>query len=79
MFNPISIINSVLFLPVILFAVIMKGLALWKSARQDQVGWFVVLLFLQTLGILEIIYLVGFQKNGGGESKSPIDITPSAH
>nr|MBA4405184.1 hypothetical protein [Nanoarchaeum sp.] len=39
-----------------------KGVALWKSAKQKQKAWFVVLLIVNTLAILEIIYLGFFQK-----------------
>ena len=34
-----------------------KGAALWKSARKAHVGWFIVLLIVNTLGILDIIYI----------------------
>jgi len=40
-----------------------KGVALWKAARHDQTGWFVALLVFQTMALLEIIYLVFFQKD----------------
>lgn len=33
-----------------------KGLALWNSAHKNKLQWFVVLLVLNTAGILEIIY-----------------------
>ena len=36
-----------------------KGLALWHSARRDQSVWFVVLIVVNTAGILPIIYLFG--------------------
>ena len=39
-----------------------KGVALWKSARQKQKVWFIVLLIVNTLAILEILYLGFFQK-----------------
>jgi methionyl-tRNA synthetase len=39
-----------------------KGIALWKSGRHGQKIWFIVLLVVQTLGILEIIYLLFFQR-----------------
>ena len=39
-----------------------KGLALWHSARRAEQWWFVALLFINTLGILEMIYLFGFAK-----------------
>ncbi len=37
-----------------------KGIALWRSASLRQRNWFLVLLILNTLGILEIIYLFRF-------------------
>lgn len=39
-----------------------KGLALWKSARNDERYWFVALLVINTMGILEILYLFVFAK-----------------
>jgi methionyl-tRNA synthetase len=39
-----------------------KGVALWKSARNRHLVWFIVLLIVNTLGILEIIYIFGFSK-----------------
>ena len=39
-----------------------KGVALWKSARNKHLVWFIVLLIVNTLGILEIIYIFGFSK-----------------
>ena len=46
----------------ILWSVVWKGLALWHSARRKQPWWFVVFLIVNTLGILEIIYLFGVAK-----------------
>ena len=39
-----------------------KGGALWRSARNHHTAWFVVLLIINTLAILEIIYIFGFSK-----------------
>lgn len=47
----------------LIWTLIWKGLALWKSARNDQRYWFVALLLLNTLGILEILYLFVFASN----------------
>jgi hypothetical protein len=40
-----------------------KGPALWKSARNNQPGWFIAFLFLNLLGLLEMIYLFFFQRD----------------
>jgi hypothetical protein len=34
-----------------------KGIALWKAAELRQKSWFIVMLLVQTLGLLEIIYI----------------------
>lgn len=54
------------FLPMLVFTLallwsfIWKGIALWKAARNNDTVWFVVLLFVNTLGILEIVYIYLF-------------------
>lgn len=34
-----------------------KGVALWKAARLSHKWWFIVILIINTIGILEIIYI----------------------
>lgn len=42
---------------VLIWSFFWKGLGLWHSAQRKQGRWFVLLLLVNTLGILEIIYL----------------------
>jgi len=39
-----------------------KGVALWRAAKNKSVAWFVVLLIINTLGILDIMYIFVFSK-----------------
>lgn len=56
----------------IIWSLIWKGLALWRAARTGDTWWYVILLVVNTLGILEIIYLYAIRKEGGGDgSGSP--------
>lgn len=41
----------------IIWALFWKGLALWHSARRGENWWFIALLLINTVGILEIVYL----------------------
>jgi len=50
-----------LFVVALIWSGVWKAIALWKSARHNQLVWFVVLCIVNTLGILEIIYLAFFQ------------------
>jgi len=47
---------------VVLWTIPWKGVALWKAARNQSIIWFVILLVVNTLGILEIIYIFFFSK-----------------
>lgn len=38
------------------WSLIWKGLALYKAARKEAKIWFVILLIVNTVGILEILY-----------------------
>lgn len=51
----------VIFLLVI-WSLYWKGRALWLSARKGEKLWFVALLLLNTVGILEILYIYYFSK-----------------
>jgi hypothetical protein len=49
-------------IPLVIWDLIWKGIALWKSGRNNQLKWFIAILVLNTVGILPIIYLRFFQK-----------------
>ena len=40
-----------------LWSLFWKALGLWHSARRGQYWWFVILLIVNSVGILEIVYL----------------------
>ncbi len=41
----------------IVWSLFWKGLALWHSATRKEQWWFVILLLVNTVGVLEMIYL----------------------
>ena len=47
---------------IIIWTLPWKGVALWKAAGRKEKWWFVALLILNTLGILEILYIFVFSK-----------------
>ncbi len=61
-YGPIPNFPFGLLLVLALWSLFWKGLALWKSAKNNQKYWFVALLIISGAGILEIIYLAFFQK-----------------
>lgn len=48
----------------VIWSLIWKGVALWKAARNSHKVWYIVMLIVNTAGILEIIYILGFSKKG---------------
>jgi MFS superfamily sulfate permease-like transporter len=42
----------------VLWDIAWRGMALWRSARRTDLIWFVVLLVVNSLGILPIVYLL---------------------
>jgi len=45
-----------------IWSLIWKGFALWKSSKKNNLIWFIVLLVVNTFGILEILYIFVFSK-----------------
>ena len=49
--------------PFLVWNLFWKGWALWRASKNDSKAWFVVLLLVNTLGILDILYIFVFGKN----------------
>lgn len=69
--NIASILNNYwILIPLIIWTLAWKGIALWKSARRGEMVWFIILLILNTLGILEIIYIFFVARRKTGETQT---------
>jgi len=55
--NVFILSNLWLIIPLAIWSVVWKGIALWKAARLGQRNWFIALLVFNTAGLLEIIYI----------------------
>ena len=53
----------------IAWSIVWKGLALWHAARDNSKPWFIVLLIVNTLGILDILYIYVFGKKNHDDKK----------
>ncbi|MBI4812672.1 hypothetical protein HY798_04565 [Candidatus Falkowbacteria bacterium] len=56
--------NPWIVLAITLWILPWKGVALWISARKGAKWWFIALLVINTLAILEILYIFVFSKRG---------------
>jgi len=46
----------------VLWTLPWKGVALWRASRNSHKKWFIALLIINTLAILEIVYIFFFSK-----------------
>ncbi len=52
--NPLVL---VILLALTLWSGVWKAIALWRAGRDNSLAWFIVLCIINTVGILEIIYI----------------------
>ncbi len=71
---------------IIVWSIIWKAIALWHAARNNHKIWYVVMIVVNTFGILEIIYIVFVSKSLNrptgsymvdSKSKKPEPVAPS--
>ncbi len=58
-FGQFIIDHPLVFLVLIVWSLWWKGRALWRAAQRRDTAWFVVILLVNVLGLLEIFYLYG--------------------
>ena len=59
--NDVNLLQSPFFLLIIAWSLVWKGLALWRAAKRGDKFWYIVILVVNTVGIVEIIYLLATQ------------------
>jgi len=64
--QPFSWTNPVtgLFALLVLWSLVWKAIALWKAARNNHVWWFIALMVVNTIGVLDILYIYIFANWG---------------
>jgi len=60
----------------VVWSMVWKGIALWHAGRRAHLGWFITLFIVNTLGILEIIYLLAFRRVAPRPQKMGKTIVP---
>ena len=58
----LTLLNNPALICLILWSLFWKGWALWVAGNRKEKAWFVVLFLLNTVGILEIVYLFVLKK-----------------
>ncbi len=50
------------YITLLVWSLVWKGLALWKAAGKKQLIWFIAFLVINTSGLLEILYIFYLNK-----------------
>ena len=54
----VPFLSSAILIPLVLWSAVWKGIAImWKAAQRDQLGWYIALLIINSVGLLPIIYI----------------------
>jgi methionyl-tRNA synthetase len=67
--------HPLVLLIVTLWILFWKGWALWTAAKNNKKVWFVVLLVVNTIGLLEIIYIFVVAKRKWSDLKRIVPTT----
>ncbi|MES3005980.1 MAG: DUF5652 family protein [Patescibacteria group bacterium] len=57
MHTPFLAVWGPIFGLVALLALALKGYALWHAAKRNEIWWFLAMFIINTMGILELIYI----------------------
>jgi hypothetical protein len=57
------------FMLLLVWTLYWKGTALWRAARLGHKEWFIALLIINTMGLLEIAYLYYFTNSDADEKE----------
>lgn len=63
---------SMFIVPIAIWSLFWMGMGLWKASKNDSKVWFVVLLLVHTMGILDILYIFVFSKMGGPKAAKTV-------
>lgn len=65
-----SITDNVLLVVILLWSIFWKCYSVWIAVKNNDKRWFIALLILNTVGILDIIYIFSVAKKNTGDIKN---------
>lgn len=57
-FGILGVLGGALMIVLVVAIIALKGYALWYAAKRDEKWWFVIMLIINTAGLLELAYLL---------------------
>jgi len=63
---------TAVFIILIIWSMVWKAMALWRAARNNHLAWYIVLMLLNTAGILDILYYFIWGKKKSDTPTPPV-------
>ena len=60
--NLILILSFIVVILAIVFDIILRMIACWTAAKNDQMGWYIACAIISSFGALPALYLLFFEK-----------------
>ena len=70
--GPMAGLGSIIMIALVVWSLYWKGMSMWTAARKGDRNWFIALLVLNTLGILDILYIYVFSKPKEEKPAEPV-------
>lgn len=67
--NHVSTALAVAIIALVVWELAWKGIALWQAGNRHQLGWFVAILVINSVGLLPIVYLLINKNYQNGAAK----------
>ena len=65
--------SMLIFMVIMCWSLVWKAIALWLAARNNHKLWFGIMLIINTVGILEIIYIFAIAMKKPGAKKTLLE------
>ena len=65
---------GIIYVVIIIWSIFWKGMGLWRASRLGEKPWFWALMIINTMGILEILYIYVFSKEKKLDTESSPNI-----
>lgn len=68
----LGIITMIVIVIAMIGIIFLKGYSLWYAAKRNEKWWFIIMLLINSIGILELIYLTFVVKRWSKNNNAPV-------
>lgn len=71
-FMPGLPIHIAILIALVVWGLAWKGVALWRAGRNNHLGWFIAIFLVNTIGILEMVYIFAFSRRSTAQAPTTL-------